>query len=320
LVDFGIAKLMDNMGLTGSGLAVGTPTHMSPEQWRGDEVTAATDQYALSVVVYELISGRLPFDSSTAYALMNKHLNEPPTPLHTVRPDLPLELDNVLAQAMEKEPQFRFSTVTAFAEAFDKAILSTEERSTQFFTFEVRPLKLKADGELPSAFAAQMGGRMVKENTPNYSAAQPKAKNQSLPLDSPELRQLRKRVEQRINKRRELYMHAAVFVLIIPMLWLIWAIVGGGFPWPLIAMLGWGAGLGAHAMEVYFESERGDRMRAEEYRRELDRRGIDIDVSTVMYAEKPKNENWDQIKDDVKEEIASAVEEFKQSRRHRNRH
>jgi serine/threonine protein kinase len=438
LVDFGIAKLLDNMGLTGSGLAVGTPTHMSPEQWRGDEITPSTDQYALGVVIYELISGKLPFESSTAYALMNKHLNEPPTPLHVVRPDLPMELEAVLTQVLEKEPQFRYPTVTAFAEAFEKAIVASDTKSTQFFTFEVRPLKLKPDGELPSAFAAQMAGaKAASDNTPtSYSGIQSnqpkakneyKAKNQPLPIDAPELKQLRKTVERRINKRREMAMHIAAYVVVIPALWTVWAISGSdstpwpafvmfgwgaglvahaiemffesakgdemralefgreldrrgieadpnivlfgdksntpselwqlrkavekrvnkrrelvthgavfcmiipllwtiwavagadSFPWPALAMLGWGAGLAAHTAEVFFESERGDKMRAEEYRRELDRRGINVEVSAVMYNEASKGDRWERLKEDFEEEILGAVEAFQDKRRNKKK-
>src|SRR5260221_12281244 len=286
LVDFGIAKLMDNMGLTGSGLAVGTPTHMSPEQWRGEQVTAATDQYALSVVVYELISGRLPFDSSTAYALMNKHLNEPPTPLHTVRPDLPIEIEAVLQRVMAKDPQDRFPTVTDFANAFEGAIDGKQGSSTQFFTFPVRPLRLKADGELPSGLVRHSAASGNSGAYGNNSEEVQKAKNR---LASPDMKRLRKTVEQRIAKRKEFLMDFVAYVLIIPLLWVIHGIFGPpNIPWALFATLGWGAGLVMHGIDTFYQSGAGDRLKEREIRRELKRQGADpnMDISAIMYPEK----------------------------------
>ena len=82
ITDFGIAKILqaDVTSLTAVGAAVGTPTFMAPEQWRGEGVTPATDQYALAVVVFLLVTGQLPFEATTPQALMYKHLNETPQP------------------------------------------------------------------------------------------------------------------------------------------------------------------------------------------------------------------------------------------------
>ena len=283
LVDFGIAKLKDSLGVTSSGLAIGTPTHMSPEQWRGEDVVPATDQYALGVVIYEVLSGRLPFESATAYALMNKHLNEPPTPLHTVRPDLPIEIEAVLQRVMAKDPQDRFPTVTDFANAFEGAIDGKQGSSTQFFTFPVRPIRLKADGELPSS--------LVRHSAPsgaygNNSEEVLKAKNR---LASPDMKRLRKTVEQRIAKRKEFLMDFVAYVLIIPLLWVIHGIFGPpNIPWALFATLGWGAGLVMHGIDTFYQSGAGDRLKEREIRRELKRQGADpnMDISAIMYPEK----------------------------------
>ena len=89
LVDFGIAKITTSTtGLTGTGVAMGTPSYMAPEQWRGESVTPATDQYALGVMTYSMVTGQLPFEAPTPYALMHKHLNEEPTPQQW-RSDIP---------------------------------------------------------------------------------------------------------------------------------------------------------------------------------------------------------------------------------------
>jgi serine/threonine-protein kinase len=103
-VDFGIAKLADATSvLTGTGVAMGTPSYMSPEQWRGESITPATDQYALGVMTYTMITGHLPFEAPTPYALMHKHLNEEPTPPHALRRDVPEAIQAVLNRAMAKQ-------------------------------------------------------------------------------------------------------------------------------------------------------------------------------------------------------------------------
>ncbi|MBI1280833.1 MAG: protein kinase [Anaerolineaceae bacterium] len=135
LVDFGIAKIMTaTTGLTGTGIAMGTPSYMSPEQWKGESVTPATDQYALGVMTYHMLTGRLPFEATTPYALMNKHLNERPTAPDVWRADLPPTVKDVLSQALAKLPQERFPSVRDFASAFEQAIGGKGEESTSFFT------------------------------------------------------------------------------------------------------------------------------------------------------------------------------------------
>ncbi len=105
LVDFGIAKLMNaTTNLTGTGVGVGTPSFMPPEQWRSEPLTPAADQYALAVVVYQMITSHLPFEADTPFQAMHKHLNEPPTPPQSYRPDVPEAVSLVLNRAMSKDP------------------------------------------------------------------------------------------------------------------------------------------------------------------------------------------------------------------------
>lgn len=138
LVDFGIAKLMGgNTGLTGTGVMMGTPSYMPPEQWEGHELTPAADQYALAVMAYQMIAGRLPFDGESAVQLMFKHFNELPTPLNLLRPDIPGAVIGVIGRAMSKAPEDRFPSCTAFAQSFSSAIEGNNGESTGFFTFKV---------------------------------------------------------------------------------------------------------------------------------------------------------------------------------------
>lgn len=148
LVDFSIVKLMDAaVSLTTSGVMMGTPSYMSPEQWRGDSVTAAADQYALGVTIYLLVCGRLPFDTGGVHILMYKHLQEDPPPVHSVRPDVPEAVDRVLQWALAKDPADRYPTTQAFAEAFRRAIEGAEGEPTDFFKYT---LASEPSTDLPS--------------------------------------------------------------------------------------------------------------------------------------------------------------------------
>jgi serine/threonine-protein kinase len=150
LVDFGIAKLMHATNkLTGTGVSVGTPTYMAPEQWSGEEVFPATDQYSLAVLAYITITGREPFEASTPFQLLNKHLHEMPTPLTVLRADLSPTLDIVLARALAKDPKARFPSCTAFAQAFESAIEGNKGTETNFFVFKVPPKKQSSFASIP---------------------------------------------------------------------------------------------------------------------------------------------------------------------------
>src|SRR5713226_4301952 len=95
VTDFGIAKVMQAAGLTMTGVTVGTPTYMSPEQCETREVTGASDQYSLGVVAYEMLTGRLPFKSDSTMAVMYAHFNERPRPVAELRPDCPPNLGEI---------------------------------------------------------------------------------------------------------------------------------------------------------------------------------------------------------------------------------
>ncbi|MEO8295126.1 MAG: Ig-like domain-containing protein [Gemmatimonadota bacterium] len=111
VTDFGIAKVAETQGLTMTGVAVGTPSYMSPEQCAAKEVTGRSDQYSLGVVAYEMITGKQPFVADTAMAIMWQHFNDPPQPLRTLRAECPAELEAAVLQMMEKQPDKRWSSI-----------------------------------------------------------------------------------------------------------------------------------------------------------------------------------------------------------------
>lgn len=120
LMDFGISKAMDSSEtqLTGTGVIVGTPQYMSPEQASGDpNVDHRSDQYSLAVCAYQMIGGRAPFDGDTARAVMTKQLLEDPVPLPELVDHLPPAVSAGLFRALQKDPAKRFDSIEAFAKA-----------------------------------------------------------------------------------------------------------------------------------------------------------------------------------------------------------
>ena len=110
VTDFGIAKVSDSKGLTMTGLSVGTPTYMSPEQVAGDGVTPASDQYALGVLAYEMLTGKPPFQGANSMAMMYAHVHHPPPPLEAARPDCPAALRDAVMRMLAKDPAERWPT------------------------------------------------------------------------------------------------------------------------------------------------------------------------------------------------------------------
>jgi serine/threonine-protein kinase len=129
LADFGIARVAsspDGERLTETGLSIGTPQYMSPEQAAGErEIGPASDQYSLAVVAYEALTGRLPFTGPTLQALLVQMFTSAPTPITVSRPDLPEALDAAVLRGMAREPGNRFPDCDALAAALRTGANST---------------------------------------------------------------------------------------------------------------------------------------------------------------------------------------------------
>jgi serine/threonine protein kinase len=108
VTDFGIAKVTADHGLTSTGMAIGTPTYMSPEQATADNVTGASDQYSLGVVAYEMLTGRPPFTGTSPVQLMYSHNHDTPPDIRKLRPDCPEELCSAVMKMLAKDPADRF--------------------------------------------------------------------------------------------------------------------------------------------------------------------------------------------------------------------
>ena len=123
LADFGIAKVMEldeTIDLTGTGMGMGTPEYMAPEQGLGTAVDFRTDIYALGTVLYELIVGKKPYQADTPMGVLYQHAYHPlPRPRKTL-PDLPIDMEALILKAMAKDPKDRFSDTASFAAALEK--------------------------------------------------------------------------------------------------------------------------------------------------------------------------------------------------------
>ena len=123
LTDFGLTtRTSGGKGLTNAGMVVGTPDYVAPEQINGDKVDGRADVYALGCVVFQCLTGELPFQADSDIDVLRMHVEEPPPPPSTFDKGLPEEVDAVLARALAKDPRDRWPTATAFAAALRAAL------------------------------------------------------------------------------------------------------------------------------------------------------------------------------------------------------
>jgi serine/threonine-protein kinase len=145
LAEFGIARAVTGVAeaeaLTQTGMSLGTPAYMSPEQALGEKtIDGRADQYALACVLYEMLAGQPPFLANTMQALVAKHLSETVPLISTVRPAVPDELEDVVLRALEKVPADRFQSMQEFSDALNVVVATTGTwaRRTGMRTAQIR--------------------------------------------------------------------------------------------------------------------------------------------------------------------------------------
>lgn len=200
VVDFGIAKAIggDEAGqkVTRTGLVMGTPEFMSPEQLSGDKVDGRSDLYSLALVLYQMVSGKLPFEATTLQETMIKRLTEEPAKLMDVRPDLkyPPGLQAVLDSALVRTPAERYQSVAKFAadvaavtgRPVARSVPPTEAK-TQLLTAPLHAPRKRA--LLPVAVTVglilvSVGAWMIMNGSNNAGATNPGAPPAAVPSDT----------------------------------------------------------------------------------------------------------------------------------------
>jgi serine/threonine-protein kinase len=126
LTDFGIARAAEQTRLTQVGSVVGTAAYLAPEQARGEEATPAADVYALGVVIYQLLTARLPWEGTTLAELAIRRENERPLPPSSYDPDVPETLSTAVLRALEGDPARRYTTARELASAMRAGLSGAE--------------------------------------------------------------------------------------------------------------------------------------------------------------------------------------------------
>jgi eukaryotic-like serine/threonine-protein kinase len=121
VTDFGIARVASSEALTATGSVMGTASYLSPEQARGGDIDARSDIYSLGCVLYEMLTGRPPFDGDTPLSIAYKHVQEDPPPPSSINPAVPADIESVVSRAMAKKPGDRFKSAAEMARNLQEA-------------------------------------------------------------------------------------------------------------------------------------------------------------------------------------------------------
>ena len=194
VTDFGIARAASDSGetarLTATGIALGTPAYMSPEQASGDrDLDARSDLYSLGIVAYQMLVGEPPFTGTATPALLVKHLAEAPVPVMHRRPDTPTDLAQIVMRLLEKAPEHRYQSATEFVQALratDPTLASPSSYATGVPApvppFGGMPLGGSSRGANPLSGAPQAGASAAPYVAPAYTARTGVAPAASAPM------------------------------------------------------------------------------------------------------------------------------------------
>ncbi len=147
IIDFGLAKQLGTTGdgLTKTGMVAGTPEYMAPEQLRGDPYDHRADIYAVGVIMYKMLCGKLPFEHEALIQLGQMILNEAPVAPRERNPDIPVEVESIVLRLLQKEPEYRFQTIEELEEAIDNAETVMEAADGRGAAWSYRPPPISAE-------------------------------------------------------------------------------------------------------------------------------------------------------------------------------
>jgi len=188
LTDFGIARIL---GMEGKGTTittqgvVGTPSYMSPEQAQGKDMDARSDIYALGVMLFEMLTGRRPFENDTPYGIAVMQVTTPPPSPRVINPALTAAIEQVVLKALKKKPENRYNTAAELSQAFKLAV----ERPDSVHDTEPRGLSIKPPLDATQPAGAQSSSLSQGQTVPSSPAqpppAQPQPQQQPQPRQSP---------------------------------------------------------------------------------------------------------------------------------------
>ena len=145
VTDFGIAHVTSSSApqQTQVGAVLGTPQYMSPEQTKGEKVDGRSDLFSTGILLYQMLTGRAPFEGDSVVSLAMKIANEEPTPLDTLRPDIPLAVRRIVERCLAKRPERRFQSGKELADALSRALFNLDEEAREQGRPRIVPLRVK---------------------------------------------------------------------------------------------------------------------------------------------------------------------------------
>jgi len=174
--DFGIARALTSAGQTATGMVMGSVSYFSPEQAQGKPATAESDLYSAGVVLYEMLTGRLPFAAGNPLATAMQHITQEPAPPRAIVPALPSAVDRVILQALSKDPARRYHSGALLADALDAAIVTGTSRTA------ARAVAAAATAHTTATRAAPARPRLAPTTRIAPAPVRPRRRIAALPL------------------------------------------------------------------------------------------------------------------------------------------
>ncbi|MDQ7024152.1 MAG: protein kinase [Anaerolineae bacterium] len=283
ITDFGLARMAEMGASTiSTDMMLGTPFYISPEQAQGSkDLDSRTDIYSLGVILYEFITGRVPFEGDTPYIIVNGHINATPTTPSDINPDLSPEVDDMMDRALAKKPSDRFPTAKILIQAFADAIANTDSKvfpkpaNEQPLAARPRfndlgtapPQEVAIPSAIPrtsrqSEFEVNLGeinfsqlGKRFKTGVANLAEMIEDRIDtelrQRLGLALTEEELVRRKVAKRMKARQEFIANLTSYLTVNSILLAIWFFTGAGFFWPFFSLFFWGIAVIKRGSEYY---------------------------------------------------------------------
>jgi len=268
VTDFGIARAMQegaDSRLTATGMAIGTPAFMSPEQAAGEhEIDGRSDLYSLGVVGYQMLTGQLPFRAGSTASMLMKQITERPAPVQQLRPDVPPDLAAIVMTLLEKEPTNRFPSASALSAALsgDASAMPAAPAPSATATAPARPYTgAVPTSPLPAAYAPGVAPASVPPGAGQYTTPTP---DDIARWSAPEVQQFRSRFA------KFAFVNAAIIIASI--------LTGSGL---YVVTVFWGIWLAAKYSKLWSS---GYDWR-DVFRQPRDRRLLDVASETIEYAQ-----------------------------------